>query len=225
MAVASQMDQNQTEEKKSFPVGIVTIVLLALLLVAVLVLGYAKKGKAEVEQKQKISRYGMIEDFSLIDHRNQPFGSEDVAGKVWVANFIFTSCATECPLLSRRMQDIQKTFEHDPRVELVSISVDPRTDSPERLAKYAEAYQAGEKWAFLTGDSKEIERLSTKGFMVVTPGESPEVSSVRRTRELLHSEKIAVVDQLGVVRFFANGMNPKAATEVSGVVRTLLNAQ
>lgn len=146
-------------------------------------------------------------------------------GKVWVANFIFTSCATECPLLSRRMQDVQEAFKNDPRVELVSISVDPRTDSPERLAKYAAAFKAGEKWAFLTGDTKEIERLITKGFMVVAPGETPAVSSVRRTRELLHSEKIAVVDQLGVVRFFANGMNPRAAVELTEVVRTLLSTK
>ena len=123
------------------------------------------------------------------------------------------------------MQDIQERFKLDPRVELVSISVDPRTDSPERLAKYAEAFNAGDKWAFLTGDTKEIERLSTKGFMVVTPGEAPKASSVRRSRELLHSQKIAVVDQLGVVRYFANGMDPRAAKDVIEVVLTLLKSE
>jgi protein SCO1/2 len=216
---------SSNEPKRGLSKGDILIMGSALVLMVALIFANIARKKATKNEELSIGRYGMIEDFSLIDHRNQPFDIEKVRGKVWVANFIFTSCATECPLLSRRMQDIQEAFKNDPRVELVSISVDPRTDSPERLAKYAEAFQAGDKWAFLTGDTKEIERLSTKGFMVVTPGETPAASSARRTRELLHSEKIAVVDQLGVVRYYANGMNPKAAKKVSQVVRTLLNTE
>ncbi len=197
---------------------------LAVVLMVALMMAYARKNQAARALKPTISRYGMVGDFSLTDQRNQPYTSKNLQGKVWVANFIFTSCGTECPLLSRRMQDIQADFKNDPRVELVSISVDPRTDSPERLAAYAGVFEAGERWAFLTGDTKEIERLSTKGFMVAAPGETPAASSIRRTRELLHSQKIAVVDQLGVIRYFANGMNPTSSSEISEVVRTLLRS-
>ncbi|MDF1811637.1 MAG: SCO family protein [Verrucomicrobiales bacterium] len=218
------MNASSEPDKSSFPAAKIAVALLAVTVMGALLFAYSGKNRNSRDNAPKISRYGMIQDFSLTDHREQPFGIKDVAGKVWVANFIFTSCATECPLLSRRMQDVQEAFINDPRVELVSISVDPRTDNPKRLAKYAEAFKAGDRWAFLTGDTKEIERLSTKGFMVTTPGETPEASSVRRTRELLHSEKIAVVDQLGVVRFYANGMNPGAAKEVTRVVRKLLES-
>lgn len=218
------MSESSETQKDGIPIGAIAVAALTLCVVGALIVAYAGKGKA-AREKPVISRYGMIQDFSLIDHRNQPYGTKNVEGKVWVANFIFTSCATECPLLSRRMQEIQEEFKNDPRVELVSISVDPRTDNPARLAKYAEAFNAGEKWAFLTGETKEIERLSTKGFMVTMPGDAPKESSVRRTRELLHSQKIAVVDQLGVVRFYASGMNPTAAVEVSNVVDSLLAAE
>jgi protein SCO1/2 len=218
------MSASTESQKKGLSKGDILVMASALVLMVVLVVANIARGKGKKEAAPAISRYGMIEDFALTDHHNQPFGIERVRGKVWVANFIFTSCATECPLLSRRMQDIQEKFKNDPRVELVSISVDPRTDSPERLAKYAEAFNAGEKWSFLTGDTGEIKRLSTRGFMVVAPEDSVKASSVRRTRELLHSEKIAVVDQLGVIRYYANGMNPKAAVEVSRVVQTLLEA-
>ena len=167
----------------------------------------------------------MIPPFSLTNQHSGEFGSKDLEGKIWVANFIFTSCATECPLISRRMREIQDTFAGDDRVELVSISVDPRTDNPERLARYADAFQAGEKWNFLTGDIKTIRNVSSKGFMVVTPDSLNEATSVRKARQLLHSEKIAVVDQLGVVRFFASGLHPSAGKQVVEVVRKLLAAE
>jgi len=219
------MSEASQSQKKTFPVRMILVGGLAVVLMVALMMAYATKNRATRALKPAIARYGMVGDFSLIDQKNQPYDSKRLAGKVWVANFIFTSCGIECPLLSRRMQDIQAAFKNDPRVELVSISVDPRTDSPERLAAYAGVFEAGERWAFLTGDTREIEKLTTKGFMVAAPGETPATSSVRRTRELLHSQKIAVVDQLGVVRFFANGMNPTSSREISEVVRTLLRTE
>ena len=200
-------------------------IFLSLPVIVLGILLYAKFSTEKVSSGQgipSIGRYGMIGDFSLTDHRGDPFTKKETEGKIWVANFIFTSCATECPVLSRRMREIQKVFEFEDQVQLVSISVDPRTDSPERLSSYAESFDAGEKWFFLTGDEKVIEHLSVKGFKVAAPGSSPAASSVRRTRQLLHSEKIMVVDQLGVVRFYANGMNPRCSKWIADAVRKLL---
>lgn len=216
-------DTKTDTPRKKRDFGVFALVAAVIAVLAILLAGRISQNFAKAEAP-KISRYGMIGDFTLTDHHGQPFNRDQVDGKVWVANFIFTSCATECPLLSRRMREVQEAFAGDDRVSLVSISIDPRTDHPERLAKYASAYKAGEKWSFLTGETKIIEHLCTKGFMVTTPGSAPPDSSKPKTRQLLHSEKIAVVDQLGVVRFFANGMNPKAAQQISTAVRELLAA-
>lgn len=213
----------ETELKSGIPVAGIIITMICLAVFGTIIVGLIRSRAAQTDFIPEIARYGMIQDFALIDHSGEPFSLENVEGKIWVANFIFTSCATECPLISRRMEEIQNNFQHDKRVELVSISVDPRTDNPERLAKYANMFNAGPKWSFLTGDEKVIKNLSTKSFMMIAPEDKIEETSIARTRQLLHSEKIAVVDQLGVVRFYANGMNPKASRQVIEAVSTLLN--
>lgn len=217
---------SSTKEKKP-STALTLIIIVTVLVVGIFVITQITGGDQDprLEFEPKISRYGMIGKFDLIDQEAVEFNQKRTEGKVWVANFIFTSCATECPLICRRMKEIQEAFQYDDRVELVSISVDPRTDSPERLKNYSKEFDAGERWSFVTGEENEVERLSTKGFMVNTPGALAKVSSAPRTRQLLHSQKIAVVDQLGVVRFYANGMSPKASKQVIDAVTTLLEAE
>lgn len=216
------MSEEAKSESVAVPVGLVFAISMALMVAWAIYVGVVRKEEIKIESRAVIDRYGMIPEFSLIDQNGDSFGLENVDGKVWVANFIFTSCATECPLLSRRMQEISEIFEGQDRVELVSISIDPRTDNPERLRKYAEAFGSRPNWSFLTGETREIEFLSSEGFKVTDPGEHAEEGSIRRTRQLLHSREIVVVDGLGVVRYYANGMHPRVAGEVADVVETLL---
>jgi len=96
------------------------------------------------------------------DQTGKPFGSRELAGKVWVADFIFTSCQGSCPLLSERMEEVGKRARHlGPDFHLVSISVDPERDTPERLAEYAGRYGANPiAWSFLTGPEAAIQAPS-----------------------------------------------------------------
>lgn len=216
------MSEEAKSDSNAVPIGLAFAVTMALMVAWAIYVGVLRKEEFKTESRAVIDRYGMIPEFSLVDQNGEHFGLRNVEGKVWVANFIFTSCATECPLLSRRMQEISEIFEEDDQVELVSISIDPRTDSPERLLKYSEAFGSPPNWSFLTGETKVIEFLSSEGFKVTNPGEHAEKGSIRRTRQMLHSREIVVVDDLGVVRYYANGMHPKVAKEVAGVVDQLL---
>src|SRR2546427_7051085 len=84
---------------------------------------------------------GVIEDFTLTDQFGQPFGSAQLRGKVWVADFIFTRCPTVCPLLTERMGKVQHRARNlGTAFQLVSFTVDPEWDTPERLAVYAHAH-------------------------------------------------------------------------------------
>lgn len=216
------MSEETKPDSNAVPIGLAFAVSMALMVAWAIYIGVIRKEEIKTESRAVIDRYGMIPEFSLIDQNGDPFGLDNVEGKVWVANFIFTSCATECPLLSRRMQEISEIFEGQENVELVSISIDPRTDSSERLLKYAEAFGSRPNWSFLTGEANVIEFLSSEGFKVTNPGEHADEGSIRRTRQMLHSREIVVVDGLGVVRYYANGMHPKVAKEVAGVVDKLL---
>lgn len=109
-----------------------------------------------------------VTPFSLVDERGQPFTDEAFRGHVTIVNFVFTRCDTICPVTSMKMSRIQeKTFDVGSKVKLVSFSVDPKYDTPERLAAYAQRYQADpERWRFVTGDYAKVYEAVEKTFMI-----------------------------------------------------------
>ncbi|MEO0417005.1 MAG: SCO family protein [Verrucomicrobiota bacterium] len=216
--------QTTTEGKKSNVGTIILMLVLAGIFVGVglftLKLGKPKPvGQGEIAIN--LQRFKMVAPFDLIDQNSQPVNQDAFDDKVTIVNFIFTSCAAECPFLSRRMEEVQAEFADNPNVQLMSVTVDPRTDNPERLKNYGETYNAGPKWRFLTGDTKIITKLIKESFLL--PAEEAEEKKVYLTKTtFVHSEKIAVVDQLGVVRFYADGMNPNAGNALVQATEKLL---
>jgi protein SCO1/2 len=109
---------------------------------------------------------GTLPAFTLTDQTGRPFGTRELAGKVWVADFIFTSCQEACPLLTARMAEVGRRARHlGPDFHLVSISVDPERDTPARLAAYAAEHGASPvSWSLLTGPADAIQAAVTDGF-------------------------------------------------------------
>lgn len=110
---------------------------------------------------------GTVPAFTLIDDRAAPFTEAGLRGHVSIVDFVFTRCDTICPLSTMKMEKIQdKTFDVGGKVKLVSFSVDPAYDTPERLAEYAKRYHAdGERWRFITGDVGTVTKLVEGAFM------------------------------------------------------------
>ena len=104
--------------------------------------------------------------FELTNERGERFGSKNLEGQVWVADFVFTSCPTVCPRLTRRMFEIQHRARHlGDSFHLVTFTVDPENDTPERLNQYARDHHAvAARWTFLTGSLGDIETTVIKGF-------------------------------------------------------------
>lgn len=143
-----------------------------------------------------------IKDFSNTNQENQSFGLKDLKGKVWISDFIFTSCADVCPPMTSNMAKLQKMVKDEglKNVEFVSFSVDPTVDSPETLARYAKQFQADFKnWTFLTGYSQQyIEEFALHNFkaLVKKPAEGNQV---------IHQTLLYLVDQDGHVEKSYNG--------------------
>lgn len=182
---------------------------------------FASRPRSESGSTEELRTYRMVDAFALTDQHGQPLLRTDLDEKVWVASFIFTSCTAECLVLSHRMAELQNRFAQNPEVSFVSISVDPQTDTPERLAKYAHRYGAGPNWSFLTGNTREIDNLIKGSFLLPVARDDVERSKIL-VANLIHSERLAIVDRLGVVRFYADGMAPNAVETVSRVVERLL---
>jgi len=146
---------------------------------------------------------GTLPAFALIDQRGQPFGSRELAGHVWVADFMFASCEGACPLLAERMAEVgRRARKLGPDFHLVSISVDPARDTPERLAAYAARYGANPlAWSFLTGPADAIEAAVVGGFKVgmgkekqPAPGNG-EPAGNGEFWQIFHGENLVLVDR------------------------------
>jgi protein SCO1/2 len=142
--------------------------------------------------------------FDFTDQNDRPFGTSQLTGKVWVANFMFTSCPSVCVGLSERMYELQhRTRNLGDAFHLVSFTVDPDNDTPEKLAAYAKRFRASpRRWTFVTGPLDKLETTIVKGFKLAM-GKDEEVPT-----QLFHSERLVLVDQRGQIRGYyeANDM-------------------
>ena len=133
-----------------------------------------------------------VPEFSLTDQNGQTVTNDDLRGRIWIADFIFTRCKGPCPLMTARMLEMQRALTKTPEVKLVSVTVDPEYDTPEVLKASAEANHADpDRWKFLTGDKAVIEKLVTEGFMQHLAEENGEP---------VHGTMFLIVDGNGMVR-------------------------
>jgi protein SCO1/2 len=143
--------------------------------------------------------YGEVPQFSLRDQNGKTLTRNDLAGKVWVADFIFTNCAGTCPMITATMSKLQSELPNE--VHLVSFSVDPVRDTPEVLADYAAQVSADqERWHFLTGEKQTMYDLSIKGFKLAL-----EETGGSDIEPITHSTRLVLVDQEGRIRGYYGG--------------------
>ncbi len=154
-----------------------------------------------------------VPDFALQDQDGQPFTLASMRGKVWVAGFIFTSCPSVCPKISRAMLELQQRYARNGvDVELVSFTVDPENDTPAVLTRYAENLGVDQAhWRFVTGDPAAMESLVVGGFKTAMdrrPGPEPEKLDMY---DIAHSEKLVLIDGDGGIRGFFGVRLPRGA--------------
>jgi protein SCO1/2 len=159
-----------------------------------------------------------IKDFSATNQDNKSFGLKDLKGKVWISDFIFTSCADVCPPMTQHVAKLQKMVKDNglKNVEFVSFSVDPAVDSPERLARYAKQFQADfTNWTFLTGYTQQfIENYAMTNYkaFVKKPDEGSQV---------IHQTYLYLIDQKGHIRKSYNGFNNVPYDEIIHDIKAL----
>ena len=146
--------------------------------------------------------YGTLPTWQLTDQAGRPFGSAQLHGHAFVANFMFTSCPTICPTLTRHMARVQqRTASLGDRLHLVSISVDPAVDTPQRLSEYGHRYGFDpRRWHFVTGEAEALQTIAADGFRVAL-GQAPPPGQERpHDFNILHSANLMLVDGEGRIR-------------------------
>jgi cytochrome oxidase Cu insertion factor (SCO1/SenC/PrrC family) len=156
-----------------------------------------------------LNSYGAVPPFQLVNQHCHPFGSAQLSGKIWIADFIFTACPGPCPMISSRMSELQKPLS-DTDVQLVSFTVDPEKDTTEVLSGYAEKLHARPgRWDFLTGPKSKIYDISRNGFKLGV-SDSSDGAGIP-----VHSTRMILVDRHGEIRGYYD------ATAADGVTKLL----
>lgn len=168
-----------------------------------LIFGAAKLFKAsERRDVESMAPIGEIPPFRFTTQEGKPLTREDLLGKVWVADFIFTRCSGPCPLMTSRMAELARGLAKAKDVRLVSVSVDPEHDTPAVLSDYGARMMADpSKWILLTGPKEEIDTFARKGMFQVLAYDGKGVPT--------HSTRFLVIDREGRIRQTRNLDEPE----------------
>lgn len=151
---------------------------------------------------QHIGYNHKIAPFAFTNQNGIKVTNKDYEGKIYVADFFFTTCQTICPKMTDNMVWLQDKIKDNPKVKLLSHSVFPNEDTVEVLKKYAkEKGVVDSKWNLVTGNQKEIYKIARQSYLVVKTGKPEELY------DMVHTENFVLVDQKGRIRGFYNGLN------------------
>jgi len=193
--------------------------LLGLLIVVVLLYRFFSTG--QVSPSSELRRFTIVPPFNLTERSGKNITNKDLQGKIWVADFIFTTCPGPCPIITASMVKLQDAVAHDPRVQLVTFTVDPQDDTPAVLSAYADKFGADPyRWWFLTGPEKPLYDLIKNGFYQVVQDnrdQPPQEGQFIVT----HSTKMVLVDADGTVRGFYDGVGSEGRADLLKGIKVL----
>ena len=194
-------------------------ILLVIPLLTAAFLFWLRQEQMERNSRRAIAYYGTVPAFELTNQDDQPFGTRQLDGKIWIVDFIFSTCPGPCPMISSRMAELQKPLEKTD-VRLVSITVDPEKDTPEVLRGYARKLEAQtSRWNFLTGPRATIYDLSRSGFKL------PVEESGDQLRVPVHTTRAVLVDRHGTIRGYYDLLAADTPTKLVADVHQLLREQ
>jgi protein SCO1/2 len=154
---------------------------------------------------------GNVPQFNLIAQDGQPFHSQVLAGKIWVADFIYTTCPGPCPRMTSQMHEVQDAVSKIPDIRLVSFTVDPAEDTPPVLSAYAKIHGASESmWYFLTGPVSTLQMLDRDAF---------KLGNIDQTMQ--HSTRFTLVDRQGRIRGYYDTSDPASIPKLVSDIREL----
>ena len=145
------------------------------------------------QSEKKLFEVMNVPDFEFIDQNREMISNETMLGKVYVVEFFFTNCPTICPVMNQNLKEVEKEINR-PDFGVISITIDPKRDTPEKLKIHAERLRIDNpNWHFLTGNRDDIYELSKKFNIYVGADETT-------AEGLNHSGKFALVDKNGKIR-------------------------
>ncbi|MCC7050560.1 MAG: SCO family protein [Bacteroidia bacterium] len=182
---------------------------------------YGERQVKSLENGTVDTIYHTLPDFTLINQDSIAFGTKNFENKIFVADFFFTSCKTICPKMATNLILAQKKLDYIKKdFSILSVTVDPSTDTPHKLKEYAKKVHAEpDIWNFVTGDKKEIYSLALNGFLVNALEDTS-----KAIPDFLHSEKIVLIDRERRIRGFYDGTSTAEINRLIDEIKVLQTA-
>ena len=167
-------------------------------------------------REPKLTKFYPVPDFSLTDQSGQTVSLNDLKGKVWVADFIFTNCGSTCPFMTEKMRKLMDELPAD--IHIVSFTVDPARDTPKALAAYAAEHGAdSDRWLFLTGEKQVMVDICMNGFKLPLDEERGTPAE-----PITHSTRFVLVDKQGEIRGYYAGTEEGEVKRLAADAKKLL---
>jgi len=158
--------------------------------------------------------YHTIPDFSLLNQYGDSVTNKSLDGKIYVADFFFTTCPSICPIMHRNMLAVYNEFKNTPDVKIISFTIDPKHDTVAVLKTYADKMGiAGDSWLLLHGQKEQTYQLS-KSFLVTTPKDDVK-------EKFIHDGYFILVDKQKRVRGMYDGTDPKKVEQLMADIKIL----
>ena len=150
-----------------------------------------------------LPEYGEVPDFQLTDQHGKAFRGRSLAGKIWVADFMFTSCMGPCPRMTSRLHQVREGAAKIADFNVVSFTIDPAKDTPAVLNEYAKEHDAAANWYFLTGPQHDLHHLCRNVFKLGDVDGS-----------LSHSTKFMLMDRHSQIRGYYDSYDPESIQQL-----------
>ncbi|UCE65238.1 MAG: SCO family protein [Candidatus Zixiibacteriota bacterium] len=185
---------------------LIVIAMLVLGTLATLVVNQANRSRSRIPMLRELTEFELI-----ASHNGEPAGPEDLKGKICVYDFIFTSCMGPCPVMAVNMGELYRLYKGSGKIQFISISVDPERDTLEALNEYARLQGVDDDgWIFLHGPIEKVAEICEKQFML--PAEDLPGG---------HTTKFILVDHLGRVRSYHDGLSDSSMEILQNNIRQL----
>jgi len=160
--------------------------------------------------------------FSFANQYGDSIKLSDVKGKVFVAEYFFTTCGTICPIMNFQMKRVQTAYKQEQNLKILSFTVDPEIDTVSQMKRYADSHGAIKgKWHFLTGNKSALYKLARTSFFVLKPSETENAGDAGS--DFIHTNNFVLVDQDLCIRGYYDGTSQKAVDKLIWDIEILMN--
>jgi protein SCO1 len=167
----------------------------------------------------KLPVVNRVKPFSFTNQDGQQVTERNMEGKVYVAEYFFTTCPSICPMLNTNMLKIYEEYKNEPAFMILSHTVDPDNDTVGRLKWYADSLKVNTKqWVFLTGRKDSLYMAARNSYVL----DDPQNNLQNINDQFLHTQYFALVDRIGRVRKIYDGLKKEEVEELKKDIKKLL---